>query len=662
MDLSSPVTTLPGIGGALGKKLEKLGIKTVFDFLYHLPFRYEDRTFTSAVDRLQPGETSTVIGKITSLKNEFTHRGKFIQVGQVTDGTGSINVIWFNQPYLVKSLAKNQGIALWGKVDYYKNLPALVSPDFEIPSGILLHMGRIVPIYPETAGISSKWLRTKIHHLLSVMDTAEILPPDIDMPGWLAALKDVHFPQNLETARVARNRLAFDELFLLQLASLIRKDIWERTRLTHAFIVDQEKILKFMNNLPFSLTASQNRSLKEILSDLSLSRPMNRLLEGDVGSGKTVVAAVAAYVAHLNGFRTVILAPTQILAEQHFQTFSAMFKPYGVDIGLITGASKLKIENTKLKIVVGTHALLSQNLNFSDVGLVVIDEQHRFGVMQRSRAAKIGETPHTLTMTATPIPRTVALAMYGDLDLSVLDAKPAGRLPVKTWVVPEYKRESSYKWLNDQMVKYASQAFWVCPFIEDSDTLTSVKAAKAEFIHLQEIFPRLKLGLLHGKLKAAEKNDVLDKFRSKKLDILVATPVVEVGLDIPGAALMIIEGAERFGLAQLHQLRGRVGRSQIQSYCLLFTSDETGITRLKNLEHLDSGMELAEADLKYRGPGEIYGTAQHGFPDFKVATYDDFSLIEKARSVAQKTLPKLQEYPLLRQLIKEDKIHIIEPN
>jgi ATP-dependent DNA helicase RecG len=461
----------------------------------------------------------------------------------------------------------------------------------------------------------------------------------------------------------AKDRLAFDEIFLLQLISIMRKTAWTDTRLSHPFTLDQESVLQFINSLPFSLTSSQNQAIKDILSDLKNTKPMNRLLEGDVGSGKTVVAAVAAYVTYLNGFQTLLMAPTQILAEQHYQTLSALFGHLGLKISLITGTRKVSSKLlSESHIVIGTHSLISNTRTFDRSGLVIIDEQHRFGVAQRALAGSLGKSPHILTMTATPIPRTVALTMYGDLDISILSEKPAGRLPVKTWVVPESKRRSAYQWIAGQISQNQGQAFIVCPFINDSETLTSVKAATAEFDRLKSVFPTLSLGLIHGKLKSKEKDRVINQFRKGEISILIATPVVEVGLDIPNAAVMVVEGAERFGLAQLHQLRGRVGRSSAQSYCLLFTSDGSISPRLKAMERYNSGLELAETDLKLRGPGEIFGTAQHGFPEFKVASYTDLALIEAARAEAEKVFPHLKTYPVLRALIKEDKIQLVQPN
>lgn len=637
MKLTDPVTNISGVGTIMAKKLAKLEIYNVFDLLYHLPFRYEDRRLVSPAARVQVGETLTVIGRITRVTNIFTKNGKRLQTTTITDASGTLPVIWFNQTYLARVFKEGDTISLYGKVDFFNRKPTLISPEYDFSTD-----AKIIPVYPETAGLSSKWLRAKIQNIL-----ADI--PDIS-PLHATALHQVHFPDSPDLVEPARQDLAFDELFLLQTRSLIHRRQWQSTHLSHPFAVDQEKVLQFIASLPFTLTPSQNQAVKDILSDLSETHPMNRLLEGDVGSGKTVVAAIAAYIAHLNGFQTLLLAPTQILAQQHFQTLSIL----GLKTGLITGSTKnYEPKTNNYSVIVGTHALLSKNLKLDRVGLVVIDEQHRFGVAQRALAAAKGNSPHILTMTATPIPRTVALTLYGDLDLSILDSVP-GRIPIKTWVIPETKREAAYGWIGQQLKTNSQQAFIVCPFIEESETLATVKSAKAEFTKLEKIFSECKLGLLHGKLKAKDKEQVLAKFRAGDYQILVATPVVEVGIDIPSATIMVIEGAERFGLAQLHQLRGRVGRSDAQSYCLLFS--QTPSPRLKALETHHSGSELAEIDLKLRGAGNIYGTSQHGVPNFKIAKYEDFTLIPAARAAAVEILPNLDKYPHLRDLLKTDKI------
>ena len=615
----------------MAKKLAKLNIYSVFDLLFHLPFRYEDRRLISPTAHVQVGETLTVIGHISAVTNIFTKNGKRLQTANLTDDFGTLPVIWFNQMYLSRVFKTGDVVSLYGKIDFFNRKPTLISPEYDFSTE-----AKIIPVYPETAGLSSKWLRAKIQSVLAGL-------PDIT-PLHAQSLNQVHLPNSLDAVEPARQNLAFDELLLLQPRALLHRRQWQATRLAHPFAVDQEKVLQFVASLPFVLTPSQNQAIKEILSDLSQLFPMNRLLEGDVGSGKTVVAAIAAYVAHLNGYQTLLLAPTQILAHQHFQTLTAL----GLETALITASHKSSVINYK-SVIVGTHALLSDKLQLDKVGLVIIDEQHRFGVAQRALAAAKGQSPHILTMTATPIPTTVALTLYGDLDLSILDSVP-GRIPIKTWVVPEEKRTAAYEWIKKQN----TQVFIVCPFIEESETLTSVKSAKAEFEKLKDVFSGRKLGLLHGKLKAKDKEQVIAKFRAGEYHILVATPVVEVGIDIPSATIIVIEGAERFGLAQLHQLRGRVGRSDVQSYCLLFS--DTPSDQLKALETHHSGAQLAEIDLKLRGAGDIYGTSQHGIPNFKIAKYADFSLIPAARAAAVKLLPNLDKLPLLKDLVKTDKI------
>jgi ATP-dependent DNA helicase RecG len=457
------------------------------------------------------------------------------------------------------------------------------------------------------------------------------------------AYSNIHFPENKTLAKESQKRLAFDELFIIQLSAALVKKEWEKEKVGHQFKIDKtitEKINTFINKLPFQLTSAQNRAVKEILDDLSKNKPMNRFLQGDVGSGKTVVAAIACYLAYLNGYQSLFMAPTEILAKQHFQTLSMLFKDYSLKIGLQTKSEKInnKRNNSPISdfnIIIGTHALLNEKLQFNQVGLVIIDEQHRFGVRQRAMLKEKGINPHLLTMTATPIPRTVALVLYGELDISYLDEMPKGRLPVKTYLIPQEKRADAYSWIKKQIKEKNESVFIVCPLIEESnvETMKSVKAAKKEFENLKEIFSEFKLGLLHGKLKTKEKNKVLEDFRSDKIKILVTTPVVEVGIDIPQATIMIIEAAERFGLAQLHQLRGRVGRSDKQSYCFLFTNSKSAkITeRLTFFAKNNLGIKLAEYDLQTRGPGEVYGEKQHGFIDLKIASFTDYHLISQTK-------------------------------
>ncbi len=667
------------------RRLEKLNIKILEDFLYHIPLRYDDFSLISKINKVQPGEIVTIQGTVSEINNEFTKNFKRLQKAEIADDTGTIEVVWFNQPYLVNVIRKNDKIALSGKIDWFLKKIVMQSPEYEILNNSqAIHTGRLVPVYPQTRGISSKWLRRQVHKLINENKDRliEYLPDSIISSHFLMGINDaieqIHFPEKIENSVKSRERLSFDELFLLQLSSIQRKANWNRNLTGNPYSIDKfkEKIKKFWSKLPFTLTNAQKRAVGEIFKDLSQKKPMNRLLEGDVGSGKTVVSAIAMYLSFLNGFQSVLMAPTEILALQHYSTISKLLSPLGIKVGLATGSKKLSTFNSQFSILVGTHAVLEKGINFEKLGLVVIDEQQRFGVEQRALIRNKGKNPHLLTMTATPIPRTIALTLYGDLDLSILDEMPIGRKQIKTWLVPAEKRNAAYRWINSQLStsrlpkpgtggQVNSQLFVVCPFIEESETMQTVKAASAEFEYLKEkVFKKLKLGLLHGKLKSKEKEEVLNKFRDGKTDILVATPVVEVGIDIPNATIIVIEASERFGLAQLHQLRGRVGRGDKQSYCLLFTESKSPQTleRLKAMERHHFGAELAELDLELRGPGEIYGTAQHGRRMLKIASFSDFDLIQKTRAAAEKIFPQINKYPKLLEKLKTINLKQISPD
>lgn len=659
MDLNSPIEELPKVGPILTRKFEKLGITTIEDLFYHVPFRYEDYSLITTIDKLRANETATIHAEVVSIKNIYSRRGLKMQIGSIKDETGKITVIWFNQPYLVKTLWPGKILSLSGKIGFFNRKLCLTSPDYEILGEIekpTVHTGRLVPIYPETAGLSSRWIRTTILRALNEpeLNLKDFLPDEIlqkhNLNNLKSALKYVHFPQNLEEAEEGRKRLAFNELLKLQLKSLHRKMDWKKNKLRNKLTIDKEVINKFVKSLPFKLTNSQEKAISEILSDLTKNVPMNRLLEGDVGSGKTAVAAIAAFAVFANGYQTVIMAPTQILAQQHYETLNKMLTMFNVRISLITSDIK-KIEIGRSDIFVGTHALIHKKVKFDKVALVVIDEQHRFGVEQRAHLVKKSGIPHVLTMTATPIPRTIALTTYGDLDLSALTEMPAGRQKIVTWVVPNQKRENAYDWIKSQVSKFKFQVFIVCPLIELSEveTMQDVKAVTTEYEKLKKVFSVFKVGLLHGRLKPKEKTQVLNSFRTGKTNILVTTPVVEVGIDIPNATIMVIEAGERFGLAQLHQLRGRVGRGAVKSYCLLFSNYRSGnaFTRLKAMETMDSGFELAELDLKMRGPGEIFGTAQSGFPELKVASWSNYELIKETRDAVEDIIKFPQKYPLM---------------
>jgi len=670
MDLSTRIPDVSRTYKMYAGRLEKLGIKKLEDFLYHFPFRYDDFSLISKIANLQPGETVTVRGEIVVIKNDYIRRFRTIQKALIKDSTGELNIIWFNQPYIPKSLTSGDLISVSGKVDLDKSKLVMVSPNYEpVLEDKTIHTGRLVPIYSETRGVTSKWLRRQIYRILSenLKNINEYLPysivEKIKLMGYTEAIEQIHFPNDINRAKVATERLSFDEMLLLHLSSLTKKKDWEDADRFEPVSYEKfkNKIDLFISKLPYQLTNAQNRALKEIIADLVSGRPMNRLLQGEVGSGKTIVATIAMYLCHLNGFSAILMAPTEILANQHYKTINSLVSPFGLKVGLLTGSKKNKVEG--LDIIIGTHAVL-YSIVPKNLKLVVVDEQQRFGVVQRALIRKKVWGVNFLTMTATPIPRTVALTLYGNLSLSYLDEMPIGRKTVKTWLVPPQKREGAYKWI-EKRVKEGDQAFIICPFIEESENATTVKAATKEFERLKnDVFPDLRLGILHGKLKSKEKQEVLEKFKTKKIDILVATPVVEVGIDFPNATVILIEASERFGLAQLHQLRGRVGRGEKQSYCLLFTDVNSPNVqkRLKALETLYNGAELAELDLKLRGPGTLYGTMQHGIPKLKIASFSDFDLIQKTRKVAEAIFPKLNKYPKLLEKVKTLNLEQVSPD
>ncbi len=680
MNSQTKVEFLPGIGKYYAFKLKKLGVETLEDLIYHFPFRWDDFSQQSMVGEIrESGVKTSIQGTVLQIKNLRTRNGKFITTAAVADQTGTINVIWFNQPYLTKNIKEGVQISLSGKVEQEGKRYKMLSPQYEIIRELptthyllpTIHTGRLVPIYPETEGITSKWIRAKIANLLPIycQSQEDFLPKPIlerqKLESLNSALSKIHFPKDYEDVEVAKKRLSFDELFILQFAAQNRKLKWQSVKKAPILKVDKEKIVEFIKNLPFTLTNAQTRSVKEILTDLTKNIPANRLLEGDVGSGKTVVAAAAVFVAYQNGYEVQIAAPTEILAFQHQKTLEEIFKPYNIDVGIWTGSRK-----NASQITCGTHALLSTFTPKGKVGLVIVDEQHRFGVAQRAKLFMEGKNklvPHLLTMTATPIPRTLALTLYGDLDLSVLDEMPQGRKKISTFVVPDSKRRDAYKFMEKEVLS-GRQAFILTPFVEPSETMATVKSALVEFEKLKKVFSKkVKLALLHGRLKSKEKEKAISDFKAGKTHILVSTPVVEVGIDVPNATIMMVESAERFGLAQLHQLRGRVGRGEHKSYCLLFTdsNSQNSQIRLKSMEKVHVGFELAQIDLKMRGPGEIFGLKQSGFQNLKIADLSDEILISKAQSEAKNLLavdPDLKKQPLLSQKIQKLQLEYVQPN
>ncbi|MFH1646120.1 MAG: ATP-dependent DNA helicase RecG [Chloroflexota bacterium] len=665
--LDSPVTIVKGISTSLAGKFGKMGVRTVRDLLYFFPHRHLDYSRLKFISQLAEGEEQTIVANVWQAQ-ESRPGGRRSTEAIVGDETGNMRVLWFNQPYLARKLTTNARIMLSGRVSLFKGRHVFLSPEWELMEGQdLVHTARLVPVYPLTQGLRPRRVRKLMKEFIDLWapQVPDFLPDDLrkrlnllELPQ---AISQAHYPEDEAAKDRARTRLAFDELFLLQLGVMSKKRDFQETRPGTPFDVKQPVVDTFIKSLPFTLTAAQNKVMAEIMADLEKSRPMCRLLQGEVGSGKTVVATAALLAAAANGYQAAFMAPTEILAEQHFATICRLLSRVGEEegegymrsyaglrerplrvallIGDIRQAGKRQIQKQilsgEIDIVIGTHALVQKGVEFHKLGLAVVDEQHRFGVEQRSALREKGFNPHMLVMTATPIPRTLALTLYGDLDLSVIDELPPGRQTVKTkWLKPD-QRESAYAFVRKQ-VGEGRQTFILCPLIEESEAIAA-QAAVVEYERLsREVFPDLRLGLLHGRLAAADKNAVMAAFRSGELNILVSTPVIEVGIDVPNATVMLIESADRFGLSQLHQFRGRVGRGEAQSYCMMLAENptEVGRERLDIIENVQDGFKLAEEDLRLRGPGEFFGTRQSGLPDLRMAKISDVALLELARTEA----------------------------
>jgi len=697
MNFSTPTEQLPKVGPQYQKKLKRLGIKTVGQLLFHFPHRYEDYSSIVPISQVEIGQTVSVKGRIEDIKNIRTFKRRMMLTqATISDESGKLKVMWFNQHYLVNTLKKGDFVFLAGKMNTKPGSKYLSAPAYEkIPENAgsdPIHTGRLVPVYPETEGLSSRWLRYILWPLLrNIENLPDPLPDKIrkkyDLPGFKESIRQIHFPDSLERAQTAKKRFTFEELFVLSL--FILKERMKMAREKSVPVpIDLNIVKDFTNSLPFQLTDDQRKSIWQVLKDMEKKRPMNRLLEGDVGSGKTLVAITAALNSIKAGFQVSVMAPTEILTKQHYQTFSRFLKKYKLKTALFTGKeTKLndknitkkellkKIKEGKVDLVIGTNALVQKEITFKNLALVVIDEQHRFGVDQRARLCQQKETiPHLLSMTATPIPRTLSLTIYGDLDLSLIREMPKGRKKVITKIIPPESRNAAYDFVKKEINK-GSQAFIICPRIENGEmeegnlrknSWAEAKTVIEEYEKLSKnIFPEFKVDMLHGRMDKKKKEKVMKGFKEGRTDILVSTSVVEVGIDIPNATIMVIEGADRFGLAQLHQFRGRVGRGQEQSFCLLLTDylSQTNNQRMKALMKFDSGFDLAEKDLEIRGPGDFSGQRQWGVPDIAMEALKDLSLVEKTRQEAfdiLKESPDLKAYPFLKDRLESYKkmIHL----
>jgi len=649
--LAAPVTSVPGIGSTNAEKLAPLGIQTIGDLLYHFPRKYLDRSTVTPIGQVKTGQDVTVVGRVRDVESRTTRNRKNMLIITIFDGTGYLSGVWFNQEYHKDRLKEGVEASFSGRVLYQYDRLQMVNPAYDVlgteGSGSAheaIHTGRIIPVYPGTAGVTSAMLRRHVSRALEAYgDMADPLPASVmskfGLMGTAEAIREIHFPEGAESLKKARYRALFDEIFIMQVGLALKKKRRELESKGIAHAPPGELVSRFRQSLRFELTPAQERSWREIAGDMGRTVPMNRLLQGEVGSGKTVVAVLALLLSVENGYQGAIMAPTEVLAYQHENRIREMLDGLPVTVALMTGGSEKDVRKAvaagQVDIVIGTHALIQKEVSFERLGIVVIDEQHRFGVGQRVSLERKGASPHVLHMSATPIPRTLSLTLYGDLDVSVIDELPPGRKGVVTVVADKSQRKGAFAMLEKE-VALGRQVFVICPLVEESDKLEA-RAAQEEAKRLSNVFPGYRTGLLHGQMKSEEKRGVMDRFQAGEIDILISTLVVEVGMDVPNATVMIIENADRFGLAQLHQLRGRIGRGSERAICVMFadpTTDEAK-ARMKAIQEYDDGFALAEKDLEIRGEGTLFGTRQSGLPDLKLARLSrNFDLIRKAREEA----------------------------
>jgi ATP-dependent DNA helicase RecG len=654
MNLKDPVTVLKGVGESSAQKFAVLGIKTIDDLINYYPRRYEDYSELSPINKLHPGMVSLKV-VIKNAKGRYVKRGMHITEAIASDTTGSVRLIWFNQPYRADSIKSDKQYYVSGNYELSRNRFSLINPALELVSDLPANTARILSVYRETKALDSRQIRLAIKQVIDLINKyPESLPSwiikDFKLVSKASALKSIHMPENMKDLESAKRRLGFEEVFRLSLASLLNKQ-QNKQELALPIEFKEDLAKDFVSHLPFNLTNAQRKTTWQTYIDMQKEVPMNRLIEGDVGAGKTVVATMAALMVIDNKKQVALMAPTELLARQHADTIHKLLKPLGRDdkvvllVGSLSTAQKDKaheaIKKGKASFIIGTQAIIQDKVDMHDLALVIIDEQHRFGVEQRkSLMAKAGHMPHVLSLSATPIPRSLALTLYGELDISLLDEKPANRQPIKTLIIQSGERDRTYQKI-DKEIETGRQVFVVCPSISESLSLDMQAAEKVYEEFKSGVFKHRRIGLLHGKLKATDKQDIMKRFVDHKLDILVSTTVIEVGVDVANASIMLIKSPERFGLAQLHQLRGRVGRGEHQGYCyLMLDSQEAPLRRLRALVSSNDGFKLAELDLDLRGPGAIYGTSQHGALDLRIAKLNDLKLIHEATKAAKLFIDK----------------------
>lgn len=657
--INESIQYVKGIGPKKAEKLNKLGIYTIKDLLYYFPRQFEDRSIIKKIAQLEDEEKVTVKALITNIESYTPKKGMTITRIDVKDDTGFAKLTFFNKEYIKNTFRVGDSILAFGKVKKNGRFVELNSCELEYLSASPKNIGKLVPVYPLSYGVTNKDIMNTVR---MVFENKDIKIPEY-MPEYLLkkyrlcgieyAIKNIHFPKDKESLKIALYRLIFEELLVLQLGLFMYKGGSSDEK--GILFKRNQRLDEVLKSLPFSLTRAQNRALNEIIDDMCSEKVMNRLVQGDVGSGKTVVALLALAECVFNGYQGALMAPTEILAQQHYESFTETFEDIGINVELLTGSVTKKqkegilqrAKDGEIDILIGTHALIEDNVEFKNIGLVITDEQHRFGVRQRGKLSSKGESPDILVMTATPIPRTLALILYGDLDISIIDELPPGRQPIETIAVEKKKRDKVYNSLVRREVDKGRQVYIVCPLVEESETLDITSATETAEEIKRDFFPDLRVGLLHGKMKPSEKDAIMTAFKNHELDILVSTTVIEVGVNVPNSTLMIIENAERFGLAQLHQLRGRVGRGKHQSYCVLIygSNSEVCRKRMSIMEETNDGFKISEKDLEIRGPGEFFGTMQHGVPELKVANL--FKHMKILKTVQQEARIIIGEDPTL---------------